>query len=221
MIAWMTRETLEAHPGHRRSHLLVALAPEGLAQGRNQRPYPAAGRGLGGLRRRRAAAQGGPVGSRLPHRRAKLLLPPTGLNRKARPTRYSGIAAMAALNACRLWRAYPQADDPDAQIHDRGDRRDGGVGHLFRPPGADAIGAGGADVVRPRAAGRRCCAISGWAMSPAVLLSLVLALVILSAVGTFVGSQFAGLASRPAPLPDQYQPQDPVHRAARPAITAP
>ena len=36
---------------------------------------------------------------------------------------------------------------------------------------------------------------AGWAMSPAVLLSLVLALVILSAVGTFVGSQFAGLAA--------------------------
>ena len=36
----------------------------------------------------------------------------------------------------------------DPQIHDRGDRGGGGVGHLFRPAGADAVGAGGADVVR-------------------------------------------------------------------------
>ena len=203
MLAWMTRETLEAHPGHQRSHLLVALAPESLAQGRNQRPYPAAGGGPGGLRRRRAAAQGGPVGSRLPHRRAKLLLPPTGMNRKARPIRYSGIAALRRpWSIGRSVARIPASDALTPEIHDRGDHRDGGGGTLFRPPGADAIGAGGGDVVRHRA--RWCEMLRHLRLGhvPAVLLSLALALVILSAVGTFVGAQFAGLASNcPATRP--------------------
>src|SRR5690606_35832910 len=59
---------------HGARHLLVALAPGALAQGRDLRPCPAAGRAPHRLRPRLPAARRGPDGAGLPHRRAVLLL---------------------------------------------------------------------------------------------------------------------------------------------------
>ncbi|CAA9257439.1 MAG: Phosphoribosyl-AMP cyclohydrolase, partial [uncultured Acetobacteraceae bacterium] len=55
--------------------LLVAQPRRAVAQGRDLGPGAALDGHPAGLRRRRAAAAGGPVGRRLPHRAAELLLP--------------------------------------------------------------------------------------------------------------------------------------------------
>ncbi len=70
MLAWMNREAVKETLETGRDLLLVALAAQPLAQGRNLGPCATPRRAARRLRRRRDPAAGRPDRSGLPHRRA-------------------------------------------------------------------------------------------------------------------------------------------------------
>ena len=83
-------------------------------------------------------------------------------------------------------------------------------GHLFRPPGADAPGAGGADVLRPGAAGGAAAPSAAGPCPVGAAQPGAGAGDPVAGLGTFVGSQFAGLAADLPRYQTNIAPQDPV-----------